>query len=445
MLLNKKNKTDNASEYVANEGRTDYVVKKNRRADIIAYLFSLVAAIILWGYVMTSGGGGVTKVVFNSVDLTYRGENELRDKYGLIVQDVNESLSVTVSGDKDDLKNIDRTGINVYIDLSDITSAGEYTRRVDAEVPGGLKYELSAKEVTVVIDKPTSREISVNSENVRIKGTQLVDYPIVDKSLNISKVTLEGSSVNLDKVASIEIITDAVGQITSSMKVSANIVLLDEELNELDLPITVKTDTGRDGVIVSLTVFRRKTVKLTVNTTNNYFGSDQIKIEPAEIEIRGEASIVNSISSVPLDIETINEKNVFADNTYTGLGIKTVEGVTYSNTDGSTFYGATLTITVSELETCILSVSNFELLGAPDGVQIADRRLLITVRAIPGENAAMMLRSLEEHPDKVTLRVDYQNIDSDGRAPVVVFFSEEYRSYVYEVGSYTVSLTKSAD
>ena len=100
---------------------------------------------------------------------------------------------------------------------------------------------------------------------------------------------------------------------------------------------------------------------------------------------------------------------------------------------------------MSELETCILSISNFELLGAPDGVQIADRRLLITVRAISGENAAMMLRSLEEHPDKITLRVDYKNIDSDGRAPVVVFFSEEYRSYVYEVGSYTVSLTKSAD
>ncbi len=443
MLINKKNK-NSETEYVANEGRDDYVVKKNRRANIIAYVFSLLAAIALWSYVVTSGGNGVTQVVFKSVDLTYQGESNLRNKYGLIVQTVDESVSVTLTGDSDDLKGIDSSDINVYVNLEDISSAGEYSLPLVAEVPKGVKCELSVKNVTVSIDKPTGREISVSSENIRIKGTQLADYQIVEKKLNITKVTLEGSSVNLQKVSSIEIITDSVGQITSSMSVSANVVLLDEELNELDLPITVKTDAGREGIIVELTVYREKTINLTVNTEYGYFGSDQIKIVPSEIKISGEASVVNSIDSITLNTDTINEKEIFYDTTFKGTA-DAIEGVTFTNTDGSEFNGADVVVTVSSLETDVLWVSNFELVGAPEGVQIADRRLQITVRAMPGDNAAMMLKSLKEHTDKITLRVDYSNIGSDSRAPVVVFFSDEYKSYVYEVGSYTVSLSNAAD
>lgn len=426
--------------YVANEGKSDYVVKKNRRSDVIAYIFSLVAAIILWGYVMTVGDGGVMQVVFNSVELTYKGENELREKYGLIVQDVDEQVSITLSGDKDQLKGIDSSAIGVYVDISDITSAGEYSIELVAEIPQGLKYELSSKSVTVTIDEPTGREFAVTSENIRIKGTQLVDYPIVDKQVNISKVTLEGSSVNLDRVASIEIITDQVGQITSSMKVSASIVLLDDELNALDLPITVKTDAGRDGVEVSLTVFMEKNVKLTLSTQNGYFGDDQIKITPDVVRIKGEASLVKSVNSIPLKLETINEKELFGDKTYVGIDIERVDGLTYSTSDGDDFVGAEVSLKVSDTETRVISVSNFELFGAPLDVVIADRQIMVTVRAVSGENAAIMLRSLEEHPDKIKLYVDYSLVSADGRVAAVVVFDSEYAGYVYEVGTYSVSV-----
>lgn len=441
-MLNSDKNNLPENEYVANEGKSDYVVKKNRRNDVIAYIFSLVAAIILWGYVMTSGGGGVMQVVFNSVELTYKGEADLREKYGLIVQNVDEQISVTLSGDKDDLKGIDASALDVYVDISNITSAGEYVLPLVADLPKGLKYELSATNVTVTIDKPTSREFAVTGENIRIKGTQLVDYPIVDKKLNISKVTLEGSSVNLDRVASIEIITDQVGQITSSMKVSASIVLLDEELSELDLPITVKTDAGRDGVEVSLTVFMEKTVKLTLGTQNGYLGSDQIKITPSELRIRGEASTVKSVNSISLKLDPINEKELFADKVYSDVDIERIDGITYTTTDGVEFVSAEVDVKVSDIETRIIAVRNFELFGAPSGVVIADKQIMVTVRAIPGENAAMMLRSLEEHSEKIKLYIDYSLATADGKVGAVVVFDNEYAGYVYEVGQYSVSVSE---
>jgi YbbR domain-containing protein len=436
------NRQPDQKEYIANEGRSDYVVTRNHRTDVIAFILSLLAAIILWGYVSINNVESTVPVVFSSVQLQFVGEDELKENYSLIVQSVDtESISVTLTGNSTDVTNLNSSSVTLEVDLSSISAAGIYSLPVVCHAPDKFTYSLSTESVTVNIDKPDSKMLTVDSDNIQLMGwIKETGCTIVNQSLNITKVKLEGNTLNLEKVAGVQIRTASIGVLNASMNVSAEIYLLDAEGNDLDLPITVSSDAGRDGIVVSLTVYKEKTLDLTVRTKYGYLNSEQLLVEPSQVMVYGEASVVDELNELTLDLDEIDEKQIFADITYTGVQIQSADDLIITKVDQSPFEGATVQIRVSECDTKTIRADHFVLLNAPDNVSIQEEYLLLNIRTRLVNDANVMLNLLSQNSDRITLYVDYESVKEDGSVPVVVFFSDNYRSYLYEIGSYTVNL-----
>lgn len=442
-------------EYVANEGRTDYVVTHTRRTNVIAYVLSLIAAIVLWSYVTVNQQVDTSSVVFNSLSLEFIGESDLKNQYGLIVQSVSEdSLSVSMTGKSDDIKNLNSSSIRLFVDLSEqkIDSAGTYEFRIHSEIPDGFDYVLSADKVQVGIDKPETKVLEVDSENIQLNGlVRETGCTIVDRSMNITKVTLEGNTTNLSRVAGVQIRTDTIGMISSShVSVPAHVYLLDDTGKELDLPISITTDAPGQEIEVTLTAFMEKEVELTVDQLNGYLkGDDLIRITPAKVRVYGELDLVNKLEgriSLYLPDEEyvtdgkLNEKKLLGDTTLSNVGLNLpvgAESLIVTETDGTEYTGATVSIHVSDLRTEILQLSNFELGGA-DGFAVADSFLSVSFRAIGSGDEMDMLIAEQSN---IVLHVSVTTYNPEtGKASVVILIPDQYRSYVYEVGSYEVQL-----
>lgn len=454
MNSNRSDKSDK-KEYIANEGRTDYVVTHTRRTNVIAYVLSLIAAIVLWSYVTVNQQENTSSVVFNSLSLEFLGESELKNQYGLIVQTVSEdSLSVSMTGKSDDVKNLNSSSIRLFVDLSEqkIDSAGTYEFKIHSEIPEGFDYILSAEKVKVSVDKPDTKVLEVDSENIQLNGlVRETGCTIVDRSMNITKVTLEGNTTNLKRVAGVQIRTDTIGMISSShVSVPAHVYLLDDKGKELNLPISVTTDAPGQEIEVTLTAFMEKEVELRVDQQNGYLkGDDLIRISPAKVRVYGELELVNKLEgkiSLLLpegDYVTdgkLNEKKLLRDTTLENVGLKLPAGsksLTVTQIDGSEYTGATVSIHVSDLRTEILQLSNFEL-GTSDGYTVEDAFLSVSFRAI-GSGDEMDMLIAEQSNIVLHVNVNTYNPET-GKASVVVLIPDQYRSYVYEVGSYEVQL-----
>jgi hypothetical protein len=156
--------------------------------------------------------------------------------------------------------------------------------------------------------------------------------------------------------------------------------------------------------------------------------------------VYGEASVVDELNELTLDLDEIDEKQIFADITYTGVQIQSADDLIITKVDQSPFEGATVQIRVSECDTKTIRADHFVLLNAPDNVSIQEEYLLLNIRTRLVNDANVMLNLLSQNSDRITLYVDYESVKEDGSVPVVVFFSDNYRSYLYEIGSYTVNL-----
>ncbi|MGM9679963.1 MAG: YbbR-like domain-containing protein [Eubacteriales bacterium] len=453
--MNSNRSDKNNKEYIANEGRTDYVVTHTRRTNIIAYVLSLIAAVVLWSYVTVNQQVDTSSVVFNSLSLEFIGESDLKNQYGLIVQTVSEdSLSVSMTGKSEDVKNLNSSSIRLFVDLSEqkIDSAGTYEFKIHSEIPEGFDYVLSANKVQVSVDKPETKVLEVDRENIQLNGlVRETGCTIVDRFVNITKVTLEGNTTNLSRVAGVQIRTDTIGMISSShVSVPAHVYLLDDTGKELDLPISVTTDAPNREIEVTLTAYMEKEVELTVDQLNGFLkGDDIIRITPSKVRVYGELDLVNNLQgkiSLYLPDEEyvtdgkLNEKKLLGDTTLTNVGLNLPtdgESLTVTQIDGSEYTGATVNIHVSDLRTEILQLSRFEL-GGTDRYAVVDPFLSVSFRAIGSGDEMDMLIAEQSN---IVLHVNVNTYNSEtGKATVVVLIPDQYRSYVYEVGSYEVQL-----
>ena len=82
------------------EGSDDYTVKRSKKADIIIRIFSILAAIIIWIYaVSTDGNIKTTDYQFTSNDITIKNESVLNERnFDISLADTN--IVVTVKGRK---------------------------------------------------------------------------------------------------------------------------------------------------------------------------------------------------------------------------------------------------------------------------------------------------------------------------------------------------------
>ena len=420
MLSKKKQK--NSLPYAENEGEYgDYKVKRNKTLDNIMLIVSLLAALALWIYVYNSTNTTDEKT-FNLVSIEKKNADALFEDYDLVVQSMNiDTLNVSVMGSKDAMSKLDISDIKAYINLSGINEANEYTLDVLVDVPEGITcVSQTVYRVEVRVDRSTSKEFTIDSSNVMLKEWSLEQgYELGNLSTNITKVTLEGSSTDISKVASVGVMTGAVGNIKNNMTANCQIVLLDASGNQIELPgIHVKTD--KPSIEAKIEVLKRKIISLEVSTLYGYVPSELVKITPAQIEIFGDPALVDSVSSYPLT--TVNEKEIGVSAPYTREFELSLNGLQISDGNGNKVERATVEIDLGSLE--YRTIQGVELYKGGDSIGYVEVTL---VAKRDDEMCTGMLNKITAEE----IKAYYE----DGMNMLAINFDQLYAEYIFESGN----------
>ena len=157
------------------EGSDDYTVKRSKKADIIIRIFSILAAIIIWIYaVSTDGNIKTTDYQFTSNDITIKNESVLNERnFDISLADTN--IVVTVKGRKLSATDAKRSRVKLSVDAATVTAAGDTMLKLDIDLPIGvalvsvspefIRADITTSPVEPVDDEKNTHADTIGAEN----------------------------------------------------------------------------------------------------------------------------------------------------------------------------------------------------------------------------------------------------------------------------------------
>ena len=412
------------AEEGAGERNKDYTVQKNRKFDILARVLAVLAALTLWVYVVSTTTVSEEQD-YSLIPVTYNGEESLRSEYGLVVQSISiDTLNVRLMGNRQDLRQVTGEQIKAYVSLADINAAGEYQLKVYVDVPSGITVvSQSVSQVMVEVDRTVQKQISVSEKNLSLQGWALPEGCFFgETSLNIDTLTVEGPTRSLQKVASVELCSDVIGNANGSFTVTATPCLLDSKGNVItDSSLTIQ-EAGQ--IKASVEVLKSKTVPLTVKGKHGYLTADQYILTPSAATVVGDPQTVDATDS--LTVAVVDEtKLLSAETRRFALNAK---GLTVTDSEGNA-----LTEVQASFDLSALPVSVVKEVAVYRGNE-AVGQVTVTVRGINTAVAAIV-QALSAKD--IIVYSDTEQPEGTISAMTAIF-SESLREYVYavEIGDY---------
>lgn len=157
------------------EGSDDYTVKRSKKADIIIRIFSILAAIIIWIYaVSTDGNIKTTDYQFTSNDITIKNESVLNERnFDISLADTN--IVVTVKGRKLSATDAKRSRVKLSVDAATVTAAGDTMLKLDIDLPIGvalvsvspefIRADITTSPVEHIDDEKNTHADIIGAEN----------------------------------------------------------------------------------------------------------------------------------------------------------------------------------------------------------------------------------------------------------------------------------------
>ncbi len=411
----------------ADASKGDYQVKESRNEKLIAKILCVLAAIILWFYVVMTDTTTDEKV-FSGISVDIRGRDRIEDTLGLtIISGYDLTVDVTVKGPRADINRLTVDDVKAYIDMKTVDGAGEYTLPIRTSLPNGITAgSLSANYMTVYVDKRTTISVPV-----KIVTSQVIeaDFTMGTPEPSIETVNVSGPEEVLRTIDHAEASFD-LGRVSKTLISTGKLTLVDANGNEINDPY-VRLQTSE--VTVRFPVYIYRDFDLKVDTKYGYYDStnSRITISPASIQVRGDPDVISSMDSVSLG--QIDEKKITGDETKT-MAIMLPDGV--ENLSGTTT--ATVTITQIGTTTKKLNVTDINVVN-PNGLEYTLERNSLTVTF---RGTKTMLDMLSSRNVSLTLDLGYLNKTSGTvSVPVTVNVQSTLSGKVYEIGDYSMNVT----
>ncbi len=235
------------------------------RKDWMFKLVSLAIAALLWFFVIAQENPTRVKE-YENIPVTFIGAETLAEK-GLCMtespEELLEAVNVSVEAEISDLQKLTEDEITASVDMSNITTAGEYTLNVRARSLRGSVSAVSPSKVTVSVEDLAEREVPVE---IQIIGNDDPDLYYGDVITDTDTVVVEGSQSEVEHYSKAVVVVDVSGM-DSTYKESRTITLTTDDGNVVssdeyygalpsvivELPIypTVSIPVDKDAIMAS--------------------------------------------------------------------------------------------------------------------------------------------------------------------------------------------------
>lgn len=391
-------------------------VKKNKTIDFIAKVICLLLAFFLWYYAVS-----VDTVNYEEefaeipVEIVNKGEYAVLSGDGITVD-------VTVSGNRGAVQKLKNSDIRAYVDVSNVTEAGEKLFDIQFKLPSGVTLEkTSVGAVTVYLDNKASKSVSVEAKPFNYSMSS-------EYTLNISKIpdiVITGPEQIVNKVARAELPVDLNGEsITSGRKYSGKLILIGEDGSEIAEADRRYLRLSSDTASVTVSLYGNATVPVSVVFKHGIQKPENatVSLSTETLNVYGEIGTIKNLTvNCVIDEKTL--KSGIPVNCVVGLptGVQNVDGVNSIN----------VTVTLKNYSEKELTVSVFDTSGT--------RVTSIKVRF---RSESSVMSRLTSSSVKATVNA----AEGENTGVVEFEFLGEFSGKVYEIYSegepYTVSIAK---
>ena len=391
-------------------------VKKNKTIDFIAKIICLLLAFFLWYYAVS-----VDTVNYEEEFAEIPVEIVNKSEYAILSGD-GITVDVTVSGNRGAVQKLKNSDIRAYVDVSNVTEAGEKLFDIQFKLPSGVTLEkTSVGAVTVYLDNKASKSVSVEAKPFNYSMSS-------EYTLNISKIpdiVITGPEQIVNKVARAELPVDLNGEsITSGRKYSGKLILIGEDGSEIAEADRRYLRLSSDTASVTVSLYGNATVPVSVVFKHGIQKPENatVSLSTKVLDVFGEIGTIKNLTvNCIIDEKTL--KSGIPVNCVVGLptGVQNVDGVNSIN----------VTVTLKNYSEKELTVSVFDTSGT--------RVTSIKVR-FRGESSVMS--RLTSSSVKATVNA----AEGENTGVVEFEFLGEFSGKVYEIYSegepYTVSIAK---
>ena len=401
-----------------------------KRNKLGSFLLAVSIALGLWLYVVNYIDTDY-ELTLDNVSVGLEGKSILTADRGLMILSEDEyRVSITVSGNRQDVSKINSGNIQVVADLSKIEEPGEhkltYNIILPGDVPSGaVSYQKDPDRVTVEVARKKTKEIPVT---VTYEGDVPADY-IKDTAaleLDHTYVEISGPEDVVDQIHHAAITVDCTGR-TESIYESLRYELQDQQGEPVDAEWIT---TNVSEVKVYLPVVMVKKLPLTVTLVDGggaTAATTKLSIDPAYISISGSETALAAVEE--LDLGIIELAQITKDQELT-FDITLPEGIT----NVSNLPTATVSISFPKLATREFTITEFEHTNLASGMkwESLTKQLTITVRGLKAE--VQRLNAAD-----IIARVDLSGVENTSAVVPEIIFPKSYES-LGVLGSYSVSV-----
>lgn len=314
---------------------------------------SILAAILIWIFISIFISPEMD-IVIKDVPVTIDISGTIAESSGMqITEGLDTTVSLTVSGDRSTVGNLDADDFMIVPVFGTITSSGEYVLELVATVIDATgEYtivDMSPSTITLTFDVMESEyfDITIQTPDITIPD----GYVSGVATSSISEVEVFGPQEELDKIEKIVAVLTTSGSFTESIEESVKLVALDETGAEIT---STKISFAKESVMVTLPILKVKTVALDIEFINVPEGLDTSSIEYnlslMSIEIAGPEDSINSLETLNVgyvDISEIYVDSEFIFDITLPTSYISIDDVSHVTVDFSknNFTSETLTIT----------------------------------------------------------------------------------------------------
>lgn len=352
---------------------------ESRERKVTSVVLSLVVAFGLWWYVVNNVSME-DDITFNNIPVVREGESILNENNLMITEISTESVSMNLSGTREDLNKVDSSNMSVKINLSNIEEPGEripltYTPSYPATV-SNTAFEVSHRNPSVIfvsVDYRRTIEIPVK---VKWTGTRSENYlyDTENYTLDYTTVTITGPASVADRIDHALVLIDLSDR-TESFSESFRYTLCDEEDNPVDAK---QITTSVEEVQLTVQIQQIKQVELVADVI--YGGgatpdNTTVTLSPASIRVSGGQAVLEELGDTYM-VCAINLADIEKSSNELKYTINLPEGVI--NQTGVS--EVVVTVRFSGLKTKDIVVENIEMTNVPEGMEAEIINANLTVR-----------------------------------------------------------------
>ena len=294
-------------------------------------IIALLAAILLWAYVLSNENPYRVKYVSN-VNVSFEGEAELLAK-GLCVRgdrsEILEKVTVAVKTQMTNYTSLGTQQITATVSLRNISEARTYDLPVAATVTSGYGtvQSITPGSITVEIDTLVQKTIPITAVYT---GTLPEGYwADMDAASVTSRIDIEGPKTDIARVRRAECEID-LSNCTSLLYSTFDLVMYDENDEIVDDSVIIGTIPS---ATVRLPIYPEKYVEVDISTALT--GTDtlvernyelrSVESSPETVRIVGESAAlagVNTLSVAPVDVSAQTEFKTYTTTLILPEGIR---------------------------------------------------------------------------------------------------------------------------